>query len=54
MRIYISAQSVRRQEIIQELHQKSTVIIEHIMKIMLMPNHSARNHLEGEIAGQLN
>lgn len=54
MRIYISAQSVKRQEIIQELHQKSAVIIEYIMKIMLMPNHSARNHWEGEIAGQLN
>lgn len=54
MKIYISAQSLKRNEIMLDVHRKSAVIVEHLLKLILMPNNSARNHWQGEIAGQLN
>lgn len=54
MKIYISAQSLKRNEIMQDVHRKSAVIVEHLLKLILMPDNPARNHWQGEIAGQLN
>lgn len=54
MKIYITAQALQKNEIMQNVHRKTLVIIEHMLKLMIMPNHSARNHWQGEIAGQLN
>lgn len=54
MKIYITAQALKRNELMQNLHAKSPVITEHIFKLIVMPDHTARNHWESEIAGQLN
>ena len=54
MKIYITAQALQKSEIMQNIHRKTFVIIEHMLKLLVMPNNSARNHWQGEIAGQLN
>lgn len=54
MKIYITAQALQKNEIMQNIHRKTFVIIEHILKLVVMPDHDARNHWQGEIAGQLN
>ncbi len=54
MKIYITAQALKKNEIMQNVHRKTLVIIEHIFKLLIMPDNSTRNHWQGEIAGLLN
>lgn len=54
MKIYITAQALQKNEIMQNIHRKTLVIVEHMLKLIVMPDNSARNHWQGEIAGQLN
>lgn len=53
MKIYIRGFADTRKELERELSFHTEEIIEHIIKLTLMPNNSARNHWQGEIAGQL-
>lgn len=53
MKIYISAHAKQLRELEWSISEHADVIIEHILKLICMPNHNARNHWFGEIAGQL-
>lgn len=53
MKIYINAMSESRKEIERSLSRITDVIVEHLIKLSVMPNHSARNHWKTEIAGHL-
>lgn len=53
MKIYIRGFAEAQKEIERRLSAHTDEIIEHIIKLVLMPDNSARNHWEGEIAGQL-
>lgn len=54
MKIYISAQAQQKQEMIWDISHRADIIIEHLIKLILMPNSFSRKHWQGEIAGQLN
>lgn len=49
MKVYITAQALQKHEIETRLATQMSEIIEHMLKLYLMPNHSARNHWESEI-----
>lgn len=53
MKIYIRGFAETQKEVERRLSAHTDEIIEHIIKLVLMPDNSARNHWEGEIAGQL-
>lgn len=53
MKIYIWGFAEAQKEVERRLSAHTDEIIEHIIKLVLMPDNSARNHWEGEIAGQL-
>ena len=53
MKIYIRGFAEMQREIERKLASHTDEIIEHIIKLVLMPGSSARNHWQGEIAGQL-
>lgn len=49
MKIYITAQALQKREMETRLATRMSDVIEHMLKLYLMPNHSARNHWETEI-----
>lgn len=51
MRIYITAQAMQKRDIETKFAVKISDTVEHLFKLYLMPNHSSRNHWEGEIFG---
>jgi hypothetical protein len=53
MKIYITAQALQKSEIETTLATRMEDLIEHLLKLYLMPNSSARNHWQGEIYGIL-
>ena len=53
MKFYIRAMSETKKEVERELKPRAVEVIEHIMKLVLMPNHSSVNHWKKEIAMQL-
>lgn len=53
MKIYITAMTESRKEIERSLKGSAEAVVEHIMKLVLMPHHSARNHWKQEIAALL-
>ena len=54
MKIYISAQAQHKRDIEALVQGKAIVIIDHLLKLLIMPNSDSRKHWQGEIAGQLN
>ncbi|MCM1232045.1 MAG: hypothetical protein NC489_18140 [Ruminococcus flavefaciens] len=54
MKIYIRGFAEAQKEVERKLSAHTDEIIEHIIKLIVMPDNSARNHWEGEIAGQIN
>lgn len=53
MKIYITAQAQQKHYLAQSVQDSAIVIIEHLLKLTIMPNNTARNHWQGEIAGHL-
>lgn len=53
MKIYIKAFANRQKEIYRMLESKSSVVLEHIAKLMMCPNHSDVNHWKQEIFAAL-
>lgn len=53
MKIYIRSFAEVQREIERKLSSHTDEIIEHMIKLIVMPDNSARNHWKGEIAGQL-
>lgn len=54
IKLYISEYAKNKQAMEDNIGNKVDIIIEHLIKIILMPTNTARKHWEGEIAGQLN
>ena len=54
MKIYISAQALQKHEMETRLAAFSGDIVTHLLKLYLMPNHSARNHWKQEVCAFLN
>lgn len=54
MKIYIKAQARQMRELEWMISSHADVIVEHILKLIIMPEHSAANHWKQEIATQLN
>lgn len=54
MKIYIRGFAELRKEVERKLSEHTDVVIEHLMKCYLMPNHSALIHWKQEIATQIN
>lgn len=54
MKLYISAYAKQKRDMESMMSRKIDVIIEHLIKLICMPDSESRNHWEGEIAGQLN
>ena len=53
MKIYINAMAESRKEIERSLSGVTDAIVEHLVKLVVMPSHSARNHWKQEIASNL-
>lgn len=53
MKIYIRGFAELQREVERKLSTHTDEIIEHIIKLILMPKNSARNHWQSEIAGQI-
>lgn len=53
LKYYIKSMSSSQMIIIRNLEAHTDEIIEHIIKLVLMPGHSARNHWKSEIAAQI-
>lgn len=53
MKLYIKAMSETKREVERKLRERADEVLEHIMKLVLMPDHPARNHWRKEIAMQL-
>lgn len=54
MKFYVNAMARSLREISSKLLDHTDVIVEHIIKLVLMPDHTARNHWKKEIAMQIN
>ena len=54
MKYYINAMARSIREVSSKLLDHSDVVVDHIIKLYFMPNHSARNHWKKEIAMQIN
>lgn len=52
MKFYIRAMSETKQKVEQDFYHRADVTLEHIMKLVLMPDHESRNHWRKEIATQ--
>ena len=53
MKLFITEFAESKKEIERELSRHTSVIMEHLEKLVFMPKHNAVNHWEGEIYGQL-
>ena len=53
MKMYVSAMAESKKEVERNMYFHTKIIVEHIIKAALMPEHSARNHWKKEIASQL-
>lgn len=51
MKEYIYAQAIQKREVQTRLAMSLVQLIEHLLKLYLMPDNSARNHWQGEIYG---
>ena len=54
IKIYLSEHAKSKQVMEDNIGNKVDVIIEHLIKLIIMPTNESRNHWMGEIAGQLN
>lgn len=54
MKIYFSEYAKSKQAMEDNIGNRVDVIIEHLIKLILLPQNESRKHWEGEIAGQLN
>lgn len=54
MKIYLSEYAKSKQAMEDNIGNRVDVIIEHLIKLILLPQNESRKHWEGEIAGQLN
>jgi hypothetical protein len=53
IKLYISEYAKAKNTMEQELQAKVDVILEHLIKLILMPDNETYKHWQGEIAGQL-
>lgn len=53
MKIYIRGFAELQKEVERNLTSHTDEVIEHLLKLYLMPNHSANNHWKKEIASQI-
>ena len=53
MKMYVSAMAESKKEVERSMYFHTKIIVEHIIKAALMPEHSARNHWFQEIATQM-
>lgn len=53
IKLYLSEYAKAKQIMENELQAKVDIIVEHLIKLILMPNNEAYKHWQGEIAGQL-
>lgn len=53
MKVYISAQAQQQRDIASHVQSQALVVIDHLLKLVIMPHNDARNHWQGEIAGHL-
>lgn len=54
MRIFVTEFADSKREIERKLSDNTDKVIEHLLKLYLMPKHTAKNHWIGEIANFLN
>ena len=52
-KLYLSEYAKAKQIMANELQTKVDVIVEHLIKLILMPNNEAYKHWQSEIAGHL-